>query len=486
MMTAEVLDEPELEFAAGTRHIDVRFGLAHGGPLDVDDQQMRSISVGIVGSTETIERLTGWLDRCRGEIPGKESPYPNLFPGFPGFRRDTAFRSSLQIDTRMQRSAPARELTRLSKSPRSNALVEEAARMFLDEMQYISETSRPDVLLCAPPFELMQVLKDEVEIKDDTDEVEDEREYQELIRYDFHDMVKARAMSLRVPIQLLWPPTYDPTKRRKQKRRTEKPRSLQDEATRAWNLHTAIYYKAGGVPWRLIRDPSQLTSCCVGISFYKTLDGSRLMTSMAQVFNERGEGVVVRGGQVSVSKEDLQPHLTADDAEKLLANALATYRREHRTMPARIVVHKTSRFNDDEMEGCLRAAEASLVEDTDLLSLDSSRIRLYRMGEYAPLRGTYLSLDAVSQVLYTKGSVDFFQTHPASYVPLPLLFRCENTIQTPRFLAQEMLGLTKMNWNSTRFDGRDPITVRAAHQVGAMLRYVDEEGAVEPAYSFYM
>ena len=28
-------------------------------------------------------------------------------------------------------------------------------------------------------------------------------------------------------------------------------RPLQDEATRAWNFHTALYYKAGGTPWRL-------------------------------------------------------------------------------------------------------------------------------------------------------------------------------------------------------------------------------------------
>jgi hypothetical protein len=32
------------------------------------------------------------------------------------------------------------------------------------------------------------------------------------------------------------------------------PRPLQDEATRAWNIFSALYYKAGGTPWRLVRD----------------------------------------------------------------------------------------------------------------------------------------------------------------------------------------------------------------------------------------
>ncbi len=53
------------------------------------------------------------------------------------------------------------------------------------------------------------------------------------------------------PIQIIRRTTWDPTfkPRQAQKRR------LQDEATRAWNLHTALYYKAGGVPWRLPAKP---------------------------------------------------------------------------------------------------------------------------------------------------------------------------------------------------------------------------------------
>src|SRR5918911_4346851 len=32
--------------------------------------------------------------------------------------------------------------------------------------------------------------------------------------------------------------------------------TLQNQATQAWNIHTALYYKAGGIPWRLLRDPA--------------------------------------------------------------------------------------------------------------------------------------------------------------------------------------------------------------------------------------
>jgi hypothetical protein len=69
-----------------------------------------------------------------------------------------------------------------------------------------------------------------------------------------------------------------------------------------------LYYKAGGTPWRLKRLSTALDTCFVGISFYRSLDRFNLSTSIAQVFNERGEGVVIRGSVATVSKDDLQPH----------------------------------------------------------------------------------------------------------------------------------------------------------------------------------
>jgi len=113
----------------------------------------------------------------------------------------------------------------------------------------------------------------------------------------------------------------------------------------------ALYYKARGTPWRLVRDPSQLSACFVGISFYESLDRSRLTTSMAQVFNELGEGVVVRGGAASLSKEDRRPHLSGEDCQKLIADALTRYRDVHFTLPARVLIHKSSAFSADEEAG---------------------------------------------------------------------------------------------------------------------------------------
>ena len=261
---------------------------------------------------------------------------------------------------------------------------------------------------------------------------------------------------------------------------------LQDEATRAWNFYTGLYYKAGGTPWRLARDSSQLTTCYIGVSFYRRCDQSGLQTSVAQVFNERGEGIIVRGGAARISKEDPQPHLSSDASFELLDKAIGRYRDEHFTAPARVVLHKTSGYKDDELEGFVGALKKHHIAAHDFLSDLRRMARLFRVGAYPPLRGTLWSLDEMNHLLYTRGSIPFFETYTGLYVPRTLGFRREACEQTARFLAAELLALTKMNWNNTQFDGKDPITTKAARGVGAILKHIPDGDPIATRYSYYM
>lgn len=479
-MKLDFLPEPELEFGTG-KHIDIRFGLMNYGTLDHSSSLApKVIRLGIVGTQQTIEDIHRWLERCQNGVTAKLSKYPNLFPGFPGFGPDSTFYSTLVTDSQLHRSIHQREFDKLTQKADSDEVIVEAVRLFMTELEYLTQNTNADVLMCAMPMSLLEAIKGNPESDIDSDDNKLDVD----TKFDFHDMLKAKAMVLRKPTQLVWPMTYDNSKRRPQKRKG-RVQQLQDEATRAWNIYTALYYKAGGKPWRLERNASQLTACYVGIGFYKTLDESKLLTSAAQVFNERGDGVIVRGGVATISKDDLQPHLQKSDAYTLLDNALTTYALEHHTSPARVVVYKTSTCSEEELNGFLEVARSWRIYSIDIVSISEALTRLYRVGVYPPLRGTFLSLDDQTHILYTRGSVDFFSVYPGMYVPRPLLFRCEHTEQTPRFLAQEILALTKMNWNSTQFDNLEPITIRAARQVGAILKYVGE-GDVQTNYKFYM
>ncbi len=477
-MRIEHLQEPELEFGLG-QHVDIRFGIMDYGPLDVaSDLAPKVIRAGLVGTPQTVEGLREWLEKCRNEIPAKQSRQPNLFPRFPGFRADTAFHASLVLERGLERTIPDSAFEELSKLGDANRFVAEAVTLFLKEFRYLVDNTAADVLLCAVPPKLADLLDPDLRPA---------RAGQPGPPLDFHDILKAKAMVLDRPVQLVLPSTYDPQAVRRQKVRADRVRTLQDEATRAWNLHTALYYKARGLPWRVIRDPSQYTTCFVGVSFYRSLDRSALLTSMAQVFDERGDGMVIKGGPITLSKEDRTPHLDAQGSDTLLREALAAYRDVHDTMPARLVVHKTSSFSAPELDGFSSAASARQISRTDFVSVTRDvTLRLFRTAQYPPLRGTFLSAGDRLHFLYTRGSVEFYRTYPGLYVPRPLEFRCDKTGETPKHLAREMLALSKLNWNVSQFDQAYPITVEAARNVGKILKYTTEGDRIAPHYRNYM
>jgi hypothetical protein len=228
-------------------------------------------------------------------------------------------------------------------------------------------------------------------------------------KVDFHDLLKSRTIHHRTPLQLIRSTTWNPKRNRSARSKRRRSTPLQDEATRAWNLHTAIYYKAGGVPWRLVRNASDLTSLFVAVSFFHTPDRDAVHTSVAQLFNERGDGIVVRGGPAARSKDDGQPHLEEADAHDLLARALDVYRNEHGNFPARVVMHKSSDFNDAETRGFEAAGDARHIGMLELIWVQSGeQVRLFRTGDHAVLRGTLLELDRDRLTLFTRGSIDFY------------------------------------------------------------------------------
>ncbi len=226
-------------------------------------------------------------------------------------------------------------------------------------------------------------------------------------------------------------------------------------------------------------------TCYMGISFYHDPASEALRTSVAQVFNERGEGMVVRGGPAVLDERDNTPHLGPQDAELLLTQAVEAFRREHRTSPARLVCHKSSYFTRSELDGCRTAVQQLRLDTYDLLSLRPSHTRLYRTGSYPPLRGTAL-IHTGGCLLYTQGSVDFYRCYPGLYTPRTLDVQLDHADAGEVGLLTEMLALTKMNWNSTELINLEPITLSAARSVGGILRHVPHNRTTQSRFSFFM
>ena len=163
--------------------------------------------------------------------------------------------------------------------------------LFYEQIQFLAENRSIDVIICVIPDEMfISLTKREKHSTEDTGKVE------LYLEHDFRRLLKAKCMHLGVPLQLVVESTLLTGKAN---------RGNQDDATRAWNFATALYYKGNKtVPWRLKEERFKPKSCYVGIGFYRSRDGETISTSLAQVFDEFGHGVILRGTPVVIDKND--------------------------------------------------------------------------------------------------------------------------------------------------------------------------------------
>jgi hypothetical protein len=98
-MNLSILEEPELEFGGGSRHVDIRFGIKDYGPFDLQAPKApKEVRLGLIGTSETVEGTSRWIEKCSQGIGQKETNKPNLFPAFPPVTSTSSFCSDFSTD----------------------------------------------------------------------------------------------------------------------------------------------------------------------------------------------------------------------------------------------------------------------------------------------------------------------------------------------------------------------------------------------------
>ncbi len=490
------LDEPSLEFGEGV-YTSPKEGLRAGGPFDLrfGPTHKSEIRLGVVGTRGAVDGARAFLERMQKlMLSGHRNPH--LFPDFPGFR--TIFRAELVCDQRfdvvLEEEAVARMLER-----RPQEAFEGVAALWGDAVAHLAERDmQPDLVICAMPRDVLarcrrvqtrlspeakKVLRRQqreretgqatlIDYNPSAWRIEDvaESDAEMLLVRDLRRTLKVRAMSVRLPIQIVTESFWLDGQRN------------EDGASRAWNAGVAIYYKGGGIPWRV--RPRVEGSCFVGVSFHhlQTTHRDVVYSSLAQAFSSEGDGFALRGDALPWESYSKQTRLAREHAQDLATRVLDAYRERAGRDPLRLVIHKTSKFTDEEREGFATALMSIPV--VELITLRSSDVRLVRRGTYPPHRGTYCALGDTSH-LFTSGYISEYRTYPGPHVPVPL--EIVGDAELDRFgAAQDILALTKMNWNSAKSFMAFPITLNFSQRVGAVMGAVPEGEEPHPSLRYYM
>lgn len=478
-----IFEEPHLEFGEKFYHPDPRLGLFKGGPLQIPTGDV--VNIAVVGSSKTVEDAKGFFNKAASGFQGNGEKHPNLHPDFPGLGNQNPFRCKFDIPDGATAAISQAKIEKIRKEPHHGKAVEMAVDEILQELQTLDESRhRPNVAIVALPVGLIERVWNAKVDADSTMEKDDSGGSD---APDFRGMLKAKAMGLSFPIQIVWEDVFDERASIPRKIKESRSRKIQDKADRTWNLFTTLYYKGTGrIPWRKMLQDGEFTACYIGISFYREVGGQQLFTSAAQMFDERGRGFILKGKRAQTESRGRHPYMTHDDAYQLIADALSAYKSHHKNYPARVIVLKTSRFRKEEADGIFEALNETGTELRDLVWVQESySIKLLRDGNYPVMRGTFVDLGGKG-LLYTSGSMPYYGTYPGIYDPKPLLL-CPYTgsDSTIAQIASEILALTKVNWNSTQMNQKLPIPIRAARAVGEVLKYTTDQ-KVSSDYARYI
>lgn len=509
---ADYCPEPRLRFADGRIAANPKRGVTDHGPVE-ELKYKPVIRVGVVGTPQSIDHFSSYLGSISNTVlagkNARDKAYdPIVIPDFPGTRADVAFRVDVRLEPAHRRGIPQRLLEQDLKPASAAEQIKNVVSRIAQELDVFGDLDpQPDVIaVVMPPFvqDACQHVGDAMRRRPAAALSPAESFAKKMVAteaktnqgffdfgfaevapsenlgyWNFHHALKAHAMRAGIPTQLIW------------ERSLRGEQTSQDPASIAWNLITGLYYKAGNIPWEVEHLPTD--TCFLGISFFKAgLNADATThTSLAQVFSGHGEGLVMKGGK-AIKEPRMSAYMDRATAKTLVSDALKLYADHHPgAQPRRLVVHKTSSFQPQEIEGIEEAVRPNDIR-LDLVSLSvGSDVRFLRTGKHPPLRGTCIKISDSHTLLFTVGYIPEFRQYPGAKNPSPILVRHELGDSTRDNICSEIMALTKLNWNSCAYASKEPITTHFAVSVGSIMReYLaipDEvRGSLETKYRFYM
>jgi hypothetical protein len=193
--------------------------------------------------------------------------------------------------------------------------------------------------------------------------------------------------------------------------------------------------------------------------------------------------------QRAVENGDYEFHLKPDAAKDLIRKVLTTYAELHEGPPAELFIHGQASFNEEEWRAFeeITPAEANVVGVR--IRTTNSETKLFRDGDYPVLGGTALILDDKNAYLWTTGYVPQLDTRIDPETPNPLfitVLKSKKTMPEIKTVLNDIMGLTKINYNSCNFNDGLPVTVRFANMVGEVLTMGSAKGTERQPFKYYV
>lgn len=437
-------------------------GLKILGPLEESFEAngvASKITLAIIAPDTGFERVKTHLESLLNSVsPTTEKEYLKDFPGF-----DEVYKKHLIIPNSIQNEFVV--------SINSQEIIHYSAIQFYDLIKSkIDKLSTRSTEIDCVVIYIPDVWKNFRELKN------------EQTFFDLHDSLKLYGVKKGLRLQFI----------------EDKSITYKDQAKIKWWLSLGIYVKSNGTPWKVKTDNTETAFVGLGYAIRQNVR-NKVVLGSSQIFDGNGNGL--RFLLQPIEKPvyfGKNPFMSKDDAFRLVSNIRNTY---HKIDPIiglkKLVLHKTTHYTRDEIEGICNALEG--IENIELLQIQQftnwRAIKLkkdfatgkHNFDGYPIERGTIIQLDEFSFLLWTHGVVENQELNGKYYqgkrgIPTPLLikrFRGTDSIET---VANDILKLTKMNWNGAELYKTMPVTIDFSKRLSVMGKQLEELG--NKAYDF--
>jgi hypothetical protein len=424
-----------------------------------------NVKVGVICPKQESEILGSYL--VRGQLLQKPShTEQDYLIDYPGF--NTAFGLPLEI--------PQQGDNDWLICPEINPELDdkqgtvELSRILTTSISSLDALSKPNVVLVFIPGRWKRFRKYETEEEN----------------FDLHDFIKAFCVQRGIATQFLEEDTLKD----------------QYQCRIWWWLSLALYAKSMRTPWVL--DTLAPDTAYVGLGFSinpKADKGTHVVLGCSHLYNSHGQGLQYR---LSPIQDPIwnrgNPFMSYEDARNLGETIRHLFYETSMKLPGRVVIHKQTCFRKEEQEGLM--AGLSGVSEIEMLEINfDSALRYissvpkkeggFDEDNYPVRRGTILQQDNLSALIWVHGVTDAVQPGLRYFkgkrrIPTPIMVKRYAGNSDLITIGNEILALSKMDWNSADMYSQLPATIQSSRQIAKIGALLQRFGPVSYDYRLFI
>lgn len=310
--------------------------------------------------------------------------------------------------------------------------------------------------------------------------------------FDLHDYVKAFCAEKGIMSQLIREKTINDTIQKCQIH---------------WWLSLSFFVKSFRTPWILANTNNTTAFAGLGYSVENKKDiNGHIVLGCSHIYSSNGEGLKYKLAKISNDKiqwRHKKPHLCYDDAYEFGKSIVNLFYESMNELPKRVVIHKRTFYTDEEKQGIIDSiSDNKKIESIDLIEINFENNIKYASSKihdgkvdidgFSVSRGTCIQLSSKEALLWAHGVIPSvinpnWNFYPGGrYIPKPLRIIKHYGTGSLEQIANEILGLTKMNWNSLNMYSQLPATISSSNDIARIGKLIGANSMHEYDYRYFI